>query len=364
MPILNIKGKFLLIASVLCLSILVSSMVLQSNLTPAATGSNDASDSLTSRVVPWGWIEVYVYDNESNPLVSASVICSNTTYTWPTKNTNAAGFVNLTPSNGVKLYPGLYNVTASKVGFISQRKTDLINWGGDDDYLSFYLKPMPVNSSYIVVNVTDAITKAPVVGAAIHVLKAGASTWTYRGVTDGNGILNVTGLEKYNWYYVNASKAGYITQQKTDYINWEGDDDYLYYALKRVAFNTQTLTLNAIVPNPDPSGDIHLQWNDLSGETGYTIYRGSSEGTLEVLTTVGPGITTYYDVGVSLPSAYYMIIASNGTAILFSNLQSVVIQEGGGIPGFEIIFVLLAIVLVFYISRSTKFNFKSFLKNV
>jgi len=359
MPILNTKGKFLLIASVLCLSILVSSMVLHTNLMPAATGSNDASDSLTPRVVSWGWIEVYVYDNESNPLNSATVKCINGTGTIWTKTTSAAGFTNLT-----HLAPGLYNVTAERVGYISQRKTDLINWGGDDDYLSFYLKPMPVNSSYIVVNVTDAITKAPVVGAAIHVLKAGSSTWTYRGDTDGNGIFNVTGLEKYNWYYVNASKAGYITQQKTDYINWEGDDDYLYYALKRVAFNTQTLTLNAIVPNPDPSGDIHLQWNDLSGETGYTIYRGRSEGTLEVLTTVGPDITTYYDVGVSLPSAYYMIIASNGTAILFSNLQSVVIQEGGGIPGFEIIFVLLAIVLVFFISRSTKYNFKSFLKNV
>jgi len=85
---------------------------------------------------------------------------------------------------------------------------------------------------------------------------------------------------------------------------------------------------------------------------------------LEVLTTVGPGITTYFDVGVTLPTAYYMIIATNGTAILMSNMQSVVIQQGGGIPGFEIIFVLLAIVLVFYISRSTKYNFKSFLKNI
>ena len=357
MSIFKIKGKFLLIASVLCLSILVSSILLQTNLMPAATSSNDASDSLTPRVVPWGWIEVYVYDNESNPLVSASVVCSNASGTVASKTTSATGFVNLT-----KLYPGWYNVTASKVGYIGQRKVDLINWVGDDDYMSFYLKPMPINSSFIVMNVTDAITKAPISGAAIYVQIGAVPPWIYLGDTNANGIYNVTGLVKYTWFYVNASKAGYISDKKADYINWEGDDDYVSLALKRVAFNTQTLTLNAIMPNPDPSGDIHLQWNDLSGETGYTIYRGTTEGTLEVLTAVGPNVNTYYDVGVTLATACYMIIASNGTTILMSNIQFVAIQQGGGIPGFEVIYVLLAIVLIFYISRSTKYNFKSFLK--
>ena len=71
MSILKTKGKFLLIASVLCLSILVSSMLWSTNLIPVATSSNDASDTLTPRVASWGYIEVYVYDNESNPLVSA-----------------------------------------------------------------------------------------------------------------------------------------------------------------------------------------------------------------------------------------------------------------------------------------------------
>ena len=183
------------------------------------------------------------------------------------------------------------------------------------------------------------------------------------GNTSATGFLNITSLD-IGWHAVEISKTGYITQTKNDYINWDGDDDYLYYYLARVAFSSQTLTLQNITPNPDPTGDIDLYWNDVSHEVNYEIYRGPSAAALELVTTVGAGVTYYKDVGVTGDVVYYQIVAVNATgATLLSNIESVEIySEGGAIPGFELVFLLIAVAFIVVAVRRKKSNFSGELK--
>ena len=91
-------------------------------------------------------------------------------------------------------------------------------------------------------------------------------------------------------------------------------------------------------------------------EAGYQIYRGSSPGSLELVGSVSAGKTTFKDVGVSGGLWYYQIIAYNATgSSIGSNIQSVeVYSAGGGIPGFEGLFVLLAVVVIIAIFRRMK----------
>jgi len=162
---------------------------------------------------------------------------------------------------------------------------------------------------------------------------------------------------KVGWHTVIVAKAGvYINKTIANYINWEGDDDYLYFNMQRIEFTIQTLTLPTITPNPDPTGDIDLSWNNIEHEAGYKIYRGSNPGNLELVATVGADVTSHMDVGVAGGTWYYQIVAYNSTgSTVPSNIESVeVYSAGGAIPGFEGIFIVLAIVFLGTILRRSK----------
>ena len=175
-----------------------------------------------------GYIEVRVFNASSTlPVGSALVECWDDTATLVDSGyTNASGFYKITG-----LYVGWHTINVSKVGFYEQSKTDYINWNGDDDYLSFYLSELPPTSGYIEVTVRDDVTYDPISSAMIQCLNQSSGEVIDIGWTDVSGKYTINGLSV-GWYTINASKGGYKTSTTTDYINWNGDDDYLYLYLE------------------------------------------------------------------------------------------------------------------------------------
>jgi fibronectin type 3 domain-containing protein len=91
--------------------------------------------------------------------------------------------------------------------------------------------------------------------------------------------------------------------------------------------------LEEITPNPDPNGDITLDWNDVSNADNYTIYRYSSfitelNGSVETLDTVFT--STYTDFDLDEGIYYYVVIATNGTGNSYiSKCESVEVDLPG-----------------------------------
>ena len=76
------------------------------------------------------------------------------------------------------------------------------------------------------------------------------------------------------------------------------------------AFPSQP-TLNSVTLQSDSS--VVLTWSDVAGETGYRIERSTgNNGTWTSLATVGSGITTFTDTGLTVATSYtYRIVAIN-----------------------------------------------------
>ena len=242
-----------------------------------------------------GYIEINVKDSVTSiGIVSAYVQVKNMSsgIVIDSGYTNGAGFYNATG-----LYIGWYEITITKSGYVTQKKQNYINWNGDDDYLTFYLVKMPPTSGYIEVRTFNE-TGGPLSGVAVKTYNG--SGLIDSGSTDINGVYNITGLI-IGWYEVNVTYLGWQEQSKSNYINWNGDDDYLSYWM---------------VPNPPDSGYIEVNvydsisflpvsWamvevtNQSSGlliQTGYT----DSSGFYEVVNlTVG-----WYTIEITKPGYY------------------------------------------------------------
>jgi len=185
------------------------------------------------------WIEINVKDSDtSNPISSAyvQIINKSSGLVIDTGYTNGAGFYNATG-----LFIGWYEVTVSRAGYKDQIKQNYINWNHDDDYLYFYLEKMPINSGYIEVRTFNE-TGAPLSGVLVKAYNNSGLTLVSSGYTNINGTYNITGLV-IGWYEVNVTYSGWQEQSKSDYINWNGDDDYLSFWM---------------VPNPPASGYIDI----------------------------------------------------------------------------------------------------------
>ncbi len=154
--------------------------------------------------------------------------------------TDATGLVNIT---GLSI--GWYEVNVSKGGYQKQSKNNYINWIGDDDYLAFNLVEHPPNSGYIDVRVKDSDTLAAIASSYVAAYYLNG-TFYKGGYTDSSGFYRITDLG-IGWWEVKAEKITYIEQSKNDYINWNGDDDYLTFYL---------------APYPPNSGWIEVQVND------------------------------------------------------------------------------------------------------
>ncbi|HUX99872.1 MAG TPA: hypothetical protein VMV49_09980, partial [Candidatus Deferrimicrobium sp.] len=148
-------------------------------------------------------------------------------------------------------------------------------------------------------------------------------------LTSTAGYINATGLNK-GTYTINVTRVFYYSKQMSTTIDSDGDVDTLTIELVRIEFTSLKLILQPITPNPDPTGDIDLHWNYIELAVSYQIYRGASEGELELITTISNAkTTTYKDVGVVGLFYYYQVVASNGTHEIVSNIESVAVYKGG-----------------------------------
>ncbi len=259
-------------------------------------------------------------------------------------------------------------IVASAPGFNTSTVTniDLQTLGFPIAEFTIYLMPLTGLTGYIEVIVRDGYNSSiRIAGATVTVTYPNSTTFVL-GNTDANGFFNITGLDV-GWHLVAISAAGYLDKSGNDYISWQGDDDYLNFYLSRISFTSQSLTLQQITPNPDPTGDIDLYWNDVIHELGYKIYRGNSLGTLELIATLGADTTSYKDVGVpegakdENGNVYYQIIAYNESANIGSNIESVQIySHGGDIPGFEFLFIALTLIFLIVLVRRYKTKNNSF----
>ncbi|KKM85512.1 hypothetical protein LCGC14_1288300 [marine sediment metagenome] len=175
-----------------------------------------------------GYIDVTVRDSDTLSLIMNSYVAAyylNGTF-YKGGYTDSSGFYRITD-----LGIGWWEVRASKITYIEQSSNDYINWNGDDDYLSFYLAPYPPYSGWIEVQVNDSITSNPIGGALVETFYFANETLFDSGLTNSSTGLYIVPDLPIGWFIVNVTKGGYTTQSKLDYINWRGDDDYLYYMM-------------------------------------------------------------------------------------------------------------------------------------
>ena len=223
---------------------------------------------------PTGYIEVTVRDSTTNNLIpSAYVTVKDDTETIiDTGYTDGSGLYVVTA-----LDVGTYTVEVSKSGYYDQQKPNYINWDGDDDYLTFYMVEMPPDSGYIEVNVKDYDTSNPLSSAYVETVNISSGLVIDSGYTDGSGFYNVTGLY-IGWYEVSVSRAGYKYHSKQNYINWNGDDDYLTFYLEEMPINSGYIEVRTYNETGGPlAGVLVKAWNN-SGATlvaqGYTDITG------------------------------------------------------------------------------------------
>jgi len=173
-----------------------------------------------------GYIEVLVKDYDTSlPIANAYVICNYYNGTYFTSGyTDSSGFFNVTG-----LYIGWYTIDVSHTDYGGYSKDDYINWNGDDDYLYFYLEIKP--PGWIEVRVYDEFGSNPIQNAYVRCFNTTSGDLVDEGYTDSSGFYNITGL-LIGWWTVNVSCPTFIMQSQDDYINWRGDDDYLYFYLE------------------------------------------------------------------------------------------------------------------------------------
>ena len=252
---------------------------------------------------PATYIEVTVKDSDTLlPLSGAYVQC----YVWGTSiladwgYTDASGFANITG-----LDVGWYEVNVSKPGYHKQSKDNYINWIGDDDYLTFYLVPHPPNSGYIDVTVKDSDTLLPISSSYVAAYYLNG-TFYKGGYTDSLGFYRVTDLG-IGWWEIKAAKITYIEQSKNDYINWNGDDDYLTFYL---------------APYPPNSGWIEVQVNDstTSNPIGNALVETFyNNGTL--FDSGFTNTTTGFYIVPDMPIGWYTVNVSKGGYVTQSKLD-------------------------------------------
>ena len=118
--------------------------------------------------------------------------------------------------------------------------------------------------------------------------------------------------------------------------------------------------LDPISPDPDEDGIIELNWSAVTEVDKYYIYRELSNITSVVGLTPKYAVTesNYTDTLATNGTYYYVIVA--GTAFensSISNCESVTVaippepEEPGGIPGFELVYILIGLLALIYIGQ-------------
>jgi hypothetical protein len=222
------------------------------------------------------------------------------------------------------------DITVSKAGYETNlTQFDFTGIDSPDVVNVFvYLKSLSNNTGEIHIYVKDILTNNPLANASVTVTSSNGSSWDL-GKTPATGYLNLTNLGKAT-YTINVTRDFYYSKEVQTTIDAEGDVDTVTVYLTRVEFITLQLILQPITPNPDPTGDVDLEWNLIEIAVYYLIYRGDQAGNLEFYKNITDiNQITYKDIGLVGFFYYYQIYASNGTHMLVSNVESVGVYKGG-----------------------------------
>jgi len=127
--------------------------------------------------------------------------------------------------------------------------------------------------------------------------------------------------------------------------------------------------LDTISPAIDADGNITLNWDDVLGAEKYYIYRELSPITsIAGLQPKYEVLESQYNDTLTIETTYYYVIVAAAGSInsSISNCENVTFSISGGIPGFEGIYLLSALVALVYLAqrrnccRSTPYSLSSF----
>jgi hypothetical protein len=105
---------------------------------------------------------------------------------------------------------------------------------------------------------------------------------------------------------INATNSGYLSTNTY----------FTYEIVENIINPTPTAPiLGPIEPNPSSTGNIILDWNDVSGATSYFVYRDTTTISSVIGKTpiANPTVSTYTDGGRPNGTYYYAIIANNAS---------------------------------------------------
>jgi len=128
----------------------------------------------------------------------------------------------------------------------------------------------------------------------------------------------------HRWVFANSKLTG---------IPEEDSAQYNYYSMPMKGWSPPNLpVLDDITPDPDPDGDIFVNWNDDVAVENWTVYRHSSEITgsnLDSATAIASGLTEsqYDDTGLSDGIYWYAVVAMDSFGYSYlSNSESVTVE--------------------------------------
>ena len=150
----------------------------------------------------------------------------------------------------------------------------------------------------------------------------------------------------------NITKAHIVWQDATNY-NAAGLDADIFLLSSTVAIEPPILY--PISPDPDTDGIIELDWSDLPTATKYYVYRSNSPITsVEGLIPIELVSKSIYNDTVKTNGTYYYAVTAgtysiNSSASNCRNVTVAIPPEPGGIPGFELLYLLIGLLALIYI---------------
>ncbi len=209
-----------------------------------------------------------------------------------TAYTNSTGFFNITAMD-----TGTYNVTVLRLGYRIQEQLLTITSGRDDYYLTYGLVPYPPDSGFIEVRVNESRTLEPIENAYLSIYNTTSGELFSTGYTDNSGFFNITGLY-IGWWTVKVFYPGFNEEETFDYINWNGDDDYLqiYMDINFQRINGSVALFRDNLPwNVNSTEPILAKYN-----ISYTLYNSSDFGSVNLsqykkVIIASEQVQTFYD---------------------------------------------------------------------
>ncbi len=249
---------------------------------------------LAAPIPPPGYIELLVNDAlTSDPIDFAYITVWDSTKTLVrTAYTNSTGFFNITAMD-----TGTYTLTILRLGYHVQNQTVIITSARDDYYLTVALAPYPPDSGYIEVYVNESRTLEPIENAYLSIYNSTSGELFSTGYTDSSGFFNVTGLY-IGWWTVKVFYPGFNEEETFDYINWNGDDDYLqiYMDINFQRINGSVALFRDNLPWSVNSTEPVLAKYNIS----YTVYNSSDFGSVNLsqyqkVIIASEQVQTFYD---------------------------------------------------------------------